>query len=292
MDDARNRTKLVVRRLPPSLTEDAFRKALGEWLLNIEWMHYVPGNDKKPFMGDARAYIKVKEPDGVVGLKRFLTTECEVLGDGSKGQSVERDGEYPQVMFAPCQRVRASVGKVNALENTIESDQHYLDFCKELEAREQGEGADVKENPAITKDAEVVETDTKTPLMEFLEKRHQEIKMSQKKKKPVQRKSQPPSAKQQQSSQSSGEKKGQKKNKQGHDKKNKGSNNIEKKDAGSVPKDGSKPQQDGQQQAGKVRPPPGLKKQSRNRNKPAPSKDDGVANRSKPKVLSRRPPQQ
>ena len=287
MDDARNRTKLVIRRLPPSLTEDAFRQALGEWLLSIEWLHYVPGNDKKPFMGDARVYLKVKEPDVVVGLKRFLTTDCEIFRDGSKGR-VERGEEYPQVMFAPCQRVRASTGKVNALENTIESDKHYLNFCKELEAREQGEGAVVKENPPVKKDAGV-ETDIKTPLMEFVEKRHQETRKSQKKKKKAsQPKAQPPSVQQQRSSQYSGEKKGQKK-KQGDDKKSKAGNNNAKKDAGNAPKGGSKPQRDGQKQAGKVRPPPGLKKQSGNRNKSESSKDEGAVNISKPKVLSRPP---
>ncbi len=40
------RSKVVVRLLPPSLTEDAFKKVIEEWLEAIDWISYWKGKPR------------------------------------------------------------------------------------------------------------------------------------------------------------------------------------------------------------------------------------------------------
>lgn len=46
--------KLVIRRLPPGLTQDEFEKAIGdEWLIGrgkVDWTRYIPGKATKGFV--------------------------------------------------------------------------------------------------------------------------------------------------------------------------------------------------------------------------------------------------
>ena len=40
------RTKVVVRLLPPSLTEDAFKEVIGEWAEACDWLAYCKGKPR------------------------------------------------------------------------------------------------------------------------------------------------------------------------------------------------------------------------------------------------------
>lgn len=64
------RTKVVVRHLPPSLSEEAFLSALGDWIHRTNWFDYRPG--------------KVTSVDGRIAHKKYLVggamrTKCSPL---------------------------------------------------------------------------------------------------------------------------------------------------------------------------------------------------------------------
>ena len=40
------RVKVVVRHLPPTLGEDAFRETVAEWLDRVEWLSFVGGKTR------------------------------------------------------------------------------------------------------------------------------------------------------------------------------------------------------------------------------------------------------
>jgi regulator of nonsense transcripts 3 len=58
MSQLQARTKVVVRRLPPALSEDAFRDSLAGWLERSNWFSYVPGKSRRA------PYIFVHQPRG------------------------------------------------------------------------------------------------------------------------------------------------------------------------------------------------------------------------------------
>ncbi|KAI8110788.1 hypothetical protein M9434_004362 [Picochlorum sp. BPE23] len=160
--------KLVIRRLPVGLTEAQLHTALDShaWSKHVDRVNFIPGNDRKSFMRDGRAYLRWKGPKAMVGdFKRSI--EEEVF-----------PGEHVVVMYAPNRRGGAPTGKKNTLEGTIECDKGFKDFCAALEA---AEGKPVYGHPVVSTQEEEGQGNAAsaegvkvTPLMEFLTKRHQD----------------------------------------------------------------------------------------------------------------------
>ena len=59
--DAEKRTKLVIRHIPPKLTEEQFAEATARWASQIKWRRYEPGQaaaSKSDIATLATAYLE------------------------------------------------------------------------------------------------------------------------------------------------------------------------------------------------------------------------------------------
>ena len=147
------RLKLVIRRLPPTLPEDVFKKSIQAWEKSYDWLQYVPG---KP------ASSKIKgDRHGRAYLSFTKTADLQDFWKNYNGHIFlsSSDVEYKaQVEFAPYQKVpKAPPAKQkDALSGTLEQDPDYLAFVEGLNA------------PVEPFKPEPVQTNKITPLIEHL----------------------------------------------------------------------------------------------------------------------------
>lgn len=113
-------------------------------------------------MGEGRAYVRLKDSRDIYSLKDFI-------------EKTRHDHNYfgaSKVSFAPCQRVRSDVGKVNHVEGTLEDYEDFKTFCASMERHNDDTSARVT-NIMIPSNADkVVNENVNTALMAFLEKQH------------------------------------------------------------------------------------------------------------------------
>uniref|UniRef100_A0A0K8SXV1 UPF3 domain-containing protein n=2 Tax=Lygus hesperus TaxID=30085 RepID=A0A0K8SXV1_LYGHE len=161
-------SKVVIRRLPPSMTKDVFVSQISP-VPEHDYLYFVPGDPTVGnLMGFSRAYINFINQEDL-----FLFTETYdnyVFVDG-KGQ------EYPAIVeFAPFQRIpKQRSKKKDPLSGCIETDPIYVAFKESLEAA----AADAAK-PDVTSKQHFFETEvtpsapqemTTTPLLEFLKQK-------------------------------------------------------------------------------------------------------------------------
>lgn len=171
MSTLKPKTKVVVRKLPPALTEEGFRQAVGTLLeeLKYDWFSFYPGKVSLKRVIFARAYINFTTPEAVLEFKQAFDGHLFV---GTKGNQYRCSVEY-----APFQKIPVLSSKTDARDGTIVKDPDYLEFLKLLEegpkalpsAAAQREAVEAQKRPAAsaTDEAEVV-----TPLMQFLQEKY------------------------------------------------------------------------------------------------------------------------
>ncbi|KAG5519387.1 hypothetical protein PMAC_002013 [Pneumocystis sp. 'macacae'] len=124
------RLKVVIRYLPPDLSEETFKELVKEWTdeERVEWSSFYPGkvssnrnkNDKY-----ARAYIKFKSPEALFAFHKGFGAHL-FSDEKSKGQRV-------LVEFAPFQKVpRLERQKHDARQGTIDDDAEFIAFQETL----------------------------------------------------------------------------------------------------------------------------------------------------------------
>ncbi|KZV74977.1 hypothetical protein PENSPDRAFT_741883 [Peniophora sp. CONT] len=161
------RTKTVVRRLPPNLPEEIFWASVQKWVSDetVVWKSFVQGKLRKKMNKEnvhSRAYIAFKTEDLVASFSREYDGHVFRDKAGNEAQAV--------VEFAPFQKIPVPTEKVKKDHRigTIEEDEEYQAFLKTLE-----------ESTAKTMDTEtLLETliastisapqPTSTPLLEAL----------------------------------------------------------------------------------------------------------------------------
>jgi regulator of nonsense transcripts 3 len=166
-------SKIVLRRLPPSWTEDTFIEHISP-VPEYDYLYFVPADLSYGQCAFSHAYINiVNNQDVAVFLEKF---DGYVFVD-------ERGCEYPaSVEFAPFPKVpKKRSRKADPRKGTIEADSDYLKFLESLqhaehevipspetflEEIEQREKL-LKENAPVT-----------TPLIEFMMRRKEEKKLS------------------------------------------------------------------------------------------------------------------
>ncbi|XP_018783532.1 PREDICTED: regulator of nonsense transcripts 3B [Bactrocera latifrons] len=170
-------TKIVIRHLPPTMTEEEFLKQIDP-LPPHDFYYFAAPDWSLGYDATCRAYITMKNYDDVFLFRdRF---DGYVFVD-SKG------AEYPAIVeFAPFQGlVKNKSRRVDSKVNTIEQESHYQQFLTKLEEdREAAKGGESKLEFSL--DRKKDEKITSTPLLQYLankkEKRREEAKRRQEEK--------------------------------------------------------------------------------------------------------------
>ncbi|KAJ5811275.1 hypothetical protein N7474_007576 [Penicillium riverlandense] len=163
------RLKLVIRRLPPGLTQSELESALGEeWTVGggkVDWLQYKPGKvSKDPAKPSrpARAYVHV------------VSSECITPFSDTVRQTSFQDARQtshdpvllgpPTLEFAPYAKTPGSRVRKDARQGTIDQDSDFIAFLESLTQ------PIAKSAPVDTVDGEEKKKDTvtTTPLVQFI----------------------------------------------------------------------------------------------------------------------------
>ncbi|KAL6968849.1 NMD pathway component [Sarracenia purpurea var. burkii] len=165
------RTKVVVRHLPPTTSPSGFTEQIdGRFAGRYNWLFFCPSNNSQKHQSYARAYIDFKRPEDVIEFAEFFDGHVFVNEKGvvtlwSTGTQFRTIVEY-----APSQRIPKQWSKEDGREGTIFKDPAYVEFLEFLakpvenlpSAEIQLERREV-ERAGAAKDAPIV-----TPLMDFV----------------------------------------------------------------------------------------------------------------------------
>lgn len=165
-------TKVVMRRLPPSLTPESLIEQISP-LPEHDFFYFVKADMSLGINAFTRAYISFMNPAEIFNFRDKFDGYVFIDGKGN---------EYPAIVeFAPFQKVpKRKTKKPDSKKGTLEQDADYLKFkemlespgnddpktideyLEELEAKEK----EMKSNHGCVK--------TSTPLIEYLKKRREE----------------------------------------------------------------------------------------------------------------------
>ncbi|KAM1014715.1 hypothetical protein ACFX2I_044556 [Malus domestica] len=158
-----DRTKVVLRHLPPSISQAALVEQIDVFFAGrYNWVAFRPGKRSQKNQSYSRAYIDLKRPEDVFDFAEFFDGHLFVNEKGSQFKVI--------VEYAPSQRVPKHWSKKDGREGTIFKDPEYLEFLEfiakpaenlpsaetQLERRE-------AERSGAGKDVPIV-----TPLMDFV----------------------------------------------------------------------------------------------------------------------------
>ncbi len=121
------RTKLIIRNLPPTLTEDAAIDALHAAIPppSYNFIDYIPGKLSATTIRPSRLYINLVDPAYVHRVHAALHNKLFVSQRGTQFRAA--------VEYAPFQRTPGP-GKPDKRTGTIESDNDYVALCARLAA--------------------------------------------------------------------------------------------------------------------------------------------------------------
>ncbi|KAF5012521.1 hypothetical protein FDECE_1420 [Fusarium decemcellulare] len=166
--------KLVIRRLPPGMTEPEFVSILGsDWDLGkgkVDWFSFAPGKistDPSKPSRPGRAYVHVMRKDDIMALSDVVRTA--VWEDAKATFTNPSLIGPPSVEFAIYKKVPGNKKRTDARQGTIDQDPEFMAFLEDLAnpapPKETTEGDDVDElGKAETKV-------TTTPLIEYLKEK-------------------------------------------------------------------------------------------------------------------------
>ncbi|XP_020250111.1 regulator of nonsense transcripts UPF3-like isoform X1 [Asparagus officinalis] len=163
MKDPLHRTKVVLRHLPPSISQSGLMEQIDvKFSGRYNWFVFRPGKQSQKNQRFSRAYIDFQNPEDVVDFAEFFDGHIFVNEKGSQFKAL--------VEYAPSQRVPMLLPKKDGREGTISKDPEYVEFLEfiakpvenlpsaeiQLERRE-------TERAGGPKEAVIV-----TPLMDFI----------------------------------------------------------------------------------------------------------------------------
>lgn len=120
-----DRTKVVLRHLPPSLSQSSLMEQVdARFVGRYNWVSFRPGKTSQKNQLYSRAYIDFKRPDDVIEFAEFFDGHVFVNEKGTQFKAV--------VEYAPSQRVPKQWSKKDGREGTILRDPEYLEFLEFL----------------------------------------------------------------------------------------------------------------------------------------------------------------
>ncbi|KAK9995017.1 hypothetical protein SO802_024720 [Lithocarpus litseifolius] len=123
MKEPSEKTKVVVRHLPPSLTHSDLSINIDEKFSGrYNWFFFRPGKYSLKNQRYSRAYIDFKRPEDVFEFAEFFDGHVFVNEKGAQYKVL--------VEYAPSQKAPKSTTKKDGREGTIYKDPDYLEFLK------------------------------------------------------------------------------------------------------------------------------------------------------------------
>ncbi|GAY66063.1 hypothetical protein CUMW_245750 [Citrus unshiu] len=123
MKEPLQRTKVVIRHLPPSLSQNdllaLFRDHFND---RYNWFCFRPGKSSYKHQRYSRAYVELKKPADVFEFAELLNGHVFVNEKGAQFKAI--------VEYAPSQRVPKPFSRKDSREGTIFKDPDYLEFLK------------------------------------------------------------------------------------------------------------------------------------------------------------------
>lgn len=167
-EKCRPMTKVVIRRLPPTMTYEQFLEQVSP-LPEHDYLYFVKADMSLGQFAFSRAYINFIEQQDIFTFREKFDNYVFVDAKGI---------EYPAVVeFAPFQRLpKKRVGKKKDLKcGTIESDPYYISFLESLKNQEADSNvAQPKTEYSYQPSDSTPKKVTTTPLLEYLKQRKQE----------------------------------------------------------------------------------------------------------------------
>ncbi|TVY43014.1 Regulator of nonsense transcripts [Lachnellula occidentalis] len=159
------RLKVIIRRLPPALTEAEFASIIGdEWKLaqgKVDWFLYKPGKDSKE---PSRAYFHLTSDAHLMSLSE--TIRLSVFEDAQNTFTSSCLIGPPTVEFAPYGRTPGGRRRVDARAGTIDQDPEFMAFLEGL--ANPPTGKDVGVDGLVEGAPATKEKVTTTPLVQYL----------------------------------------------------------------------------------------------------------------------------
>ncbi|PNS18758.1 hypothetical protein CAC42_5297 [Sphaceloma murrayae] len=162
------RLKVLVRRLPPGLTQEEFQAAFGdEWKVGsgkVDWIEYRQGKIRSPGKQpeQSRCYVHFLDESQI---RPFEAKFLSITFHDVKGTHRHPELKHlpPMLEFAPLQRVPIAKPRIDTRQGTVDQDPEYMAFL-ESETMALPKAAAIDSTlPERTK-----ETVTSTPLIEAL----------------------------------------------------------------------------------------------------------------------------
>ncbi|KAG6422147.1 hypothetical protein SASPL_118710 [Salvia splendens] len=158
-----DRTKVVLRHLPPTITQSNLVDQIdSRFSGRYHWLAFRPGKSSTKHLKYARAYIDFNKSDDVIEFAEVFKGHVFVNEKGTQFRTI--------VEYAPSQRVPKQWSKKDGREGTILKDPEYLEFLEFLaKPVENLPSAEIQlerkeaERAGVPKDAPIV-----TPLMDFV----------------------------------------------------------------------------------------------------------------------------
>ncbi|XP_074575181.1 regulator of nonsense transcripts UPF3-like [Curcuma longa] len=175
MKDPTDRTKVVVRRLPPSMSQTTLVEQIdGRFAGRYDWFCFRPGKNSQKDQRHSRAYINFRKPEDVAEFAEYFDGHIFVNEKGAQYKAL--------VEYAPSQQIPKLWLKKDGREGTISKDPEYIEFL-ELVSKpvEHLPSAEIQlerkeaERAGATKDGPIV-----TPLMDFVRRKRAAKNGSQK----------------------------------------------------------------------------------------------------------------
>ncbi|GMY05025.1 regulator of nonsense transcripts UPF3-like isoform X2 [Fagus crenata] len=163
MKDTSDRTKVVLRHLPPAISQATLMDQIdSSFAGRYHWVTFRPGKSSLKHQSYSRAYIDFKKPEDVIEFAEFFDGHLFVNEKGTQFKTI--------VEYAPSQRVPKQWAKKDGREGSILKDPEYLEFLEflakpvenlpsaeiQLERREAERAGSAKDGPIVT------------PLMDFV----------------------------------------------------------------------------------------------------------------------------
>ncbi|KAJ8683563.1 hypothetical protein QAD02_019355 [Eretmocerus hayati] len=161
-------TKVVIRRLPPSMTQEQFMEQVSP-LPEHDFMYFAKADMSLGQNAFSRAYIDFLNQQDIFEFREKFDNYVFVDSKGTEFAAV--------VEFAPFQRVpKKRIGKKKDIKcGTIESDPYYISFLESLKSQEtESSNAAPKTEYSFQPSDHTPKKVTSTPLLDFLKQRKQE----------------------------------------------------------------------------------------------------------------------